>query len=294
MLRLMSLCIPAGWRVYIWGLAYWGWLQSAAGWSWRPRRLWPSRHRQAPPFPDEVNREWKRLPLNRQAVFRHSPPTCPQSQSHRRSSFHRCPEEADLHLADIEWALALCVWCWQFGRKMHVQCYHQAHGPVYEVEVQVVQFKVTERLLTVLPHHGLLVVSAPQLRNNNKQWGSQRHYLTSRGRFTNDTRLSTHLTDDEEILPSHHAILDHGLNTFSHLCLILVDKRSVDVPVTGWNGRFHRFCDFAWGRLSRQAIVDVTQFPKRSTSMKLQQNRRQDATSDAFRALACGEALWRH
>lgn len=59
-----------------------------------------------------------------------------------------------------------------------------------------------------------------------------------------------HLAHDEEVLPFDHAILDHGVNALSHLCLVLVDKRSIDVPVAGWDGCFHCLRHFAWGRLT--------------------------------------------
>lgn len=59
--------------------------------------------------------------------------------------------------------------CWQFYRKKHFHCYLQAHGPVDEIEVQVVQFKITESLLTALLYHGLLVEGGPQLQNEAKK-----------------------------------------------------------------------------------------------------------------------------
>ncbi len=59
-----------------------------------------------------------------------------------------------------------------------------------------------------------------------------------------------HLANNEKILSLGHAILDRGPNALSHLGLVLVDKRSINVPVTRWDGRFHRLCDLARGRLT--------------------------------------------
>lgn len=39
----------------------------------------------------------------------------------------------------------------------------QTHGPMHQIEVQVVHFKITESLLTALSHQGLLMESGPQL-----------------------------------------------------------------------------------------------------------------------------------
>ncbi len=64
------------------------------------------------------------------------------------------------------------------------------------------------------------------------------------------TQPTTDLADNEKILSLHHAFLNHGVNTLSHLCFITVGKRSVDVPVTCSDGFFHRLCDFSWGRLT--------------------------------------------
>lgn len=61
-----------------------------------------------------------------------------------------------------------------------------------------------------------------------------------------------HLANNEEILPFDHAVLDHSPHTFSHLFLVAVDKRSINVPVTGGDGCLHRLCDLARGRLTHR------------------------------------------
>lgn len=63
---------------------------------------------------------------------------------------------------------------------------------------------------------------------------------------------TTHLANNEKILPLDHSILDHVLNTLSHLCLVLVDKRPIDVPVPGRDGCFHRVCN-----LARRRLIDI-------------------------------------
>lgn len=60
-----------------------------------------------------------------------------------------------------------------------------------------------------------------------------------------------HLANNEKILSLNSAILDHGPDSLSHLGLVLVDKCSINVPVTCWDGCFHRLCDLAWGRLRK-------------------------------------------
>lgn len=70
------------------------------------------------------------------------------------------------------------------------------------------------------------------------------------------TSPTAHLANNEKILPLDHAILDHGMDALSHLRLVLVDKRSINVPVTRWDGRFHRRCDLAGGRLTHTRMVN--------------------------------------
>lgn len=65
--------------------------------------------------------------------------------------------------------------------------------------------------------------------------------------FTHFT--TTHLANYEKILSLDDATLDHGVNTLSHLCLVLVDVRSIDVPVTRRDCCFHSFCNLTSGRL---------------------------------------------
>lgn len=60
--------------------------------------------------------------------------------------------------------IGIVLGCRQFYR-----CYLQAHGPVDEIEVQVVQSKITESLLTALLYHGLFVESGPQLKMKQRR-----------------------------------------------------------------------------------------------------------------------------
>lgn len=47
------------------------------------------------------------------------------------------------------------------------------------------------------------------------------------------------LTDDEELLPLHHSLVNHGLNSSPDFRFVLVHVGRVDVPVPGTDGRLH-------------------------------------------------------
>lgn len=66
------------------------------------------------------------------------------------------------------------------------------------------------------------------------------------------TAPTTHFANNEKILSLDHAVLDHGLDPLSHLPLVLVDIRSINVPVTRWDGSFYCLCDLARGRLAER------------------------------------------
>lgn len=71
---------------------------------------------------------------------------------------------------------------------MRFQCYLHAYGPVDQIEVQVVQFKITEGLLTALPHHRLFVVSAPQLQKKKGNEEANVNIQVPEAAFTNKVR----------------------------------------------------------------------------------------------------------
>ena len=95
----------------------------------------------------------------------------------------------------------------------------EAHGPVDEVEVQVVQLQVAERLLAGTFHQVLVVIRVPQL------------------------------ADDEEALMLHHLLLQLCLEGQTHLILVLVHVGTVNVTVPKVNRHIHSLHHFAWREL---------------------------------------------
>ena len=92
----------------------------------------------------------------------------------------------------------------------------EAHGPVDEVEVQVIQLQVAERLLAGSFHRVLVVICAPQL------------------------------ADDEEVLIFHNLLLQLHVEGQTHLILILVHVGTVNVTVPRVNRHLHSLCHFTW------------------------------------------------
>ena len=92
----------------------------------------------------------------------------------------------------------------------------EAHGPVDEVEVQVIQLQVAERLLAGSFHQVLVVIRAPQL------------------------------ADDEEVLTFYNLLLQLGMGGQTHLILILVRVGTVNVTVPKVSHHLHSLCHFAW------------------------------------------------
>lgn len=56
----------------------------------------------------------------------------------------------------------------QYSHKQQGLTHLETHGPMYQIEVQVVHFKITESLFTALSHQGLLVESGPQLLDDRE------------------------------------------------------------------------------------------------------------------------------
>ena len=92
----------------------------------------------------------------------------------------------------------------------------EAHGPVDEVEVQVIQLQVAERLLAGFFHQILVVLCASQLANN------------------------------EEVLKFHSLLLQLRGEGQTHLILILLHVGTVNVTVPRVNRHLHSLCHFAW------------------------------------------------
>jgi hypothetical protein len=58
-----------------------------------------------------------------------------------------------------------------------------------------------------------------------------------------------YLADNEEVLPLHSLLFDLLLDGFSHLILVAIGIRAVDMAIPSVNGRLHSFFDLVWGRL---------------------------------------------
>lgn len=64
--------------------------------------------------------------------------------------------------------------------------------------------------------------------------------------------VETYLTDDEQVLASHHTLLDLALDPIPDLTLIVVQVSAVEVPVSGVDGQFHRLRHLSWSRLQKE------------------------------------------
>ena len=62
----------------------------------------------------------------------------------------------------------------------------------------------------------------------------------------------SYLTDDEQVLPLYHALVDLALDPGSNLTLIVVQVRTVKVPISHIYCHFHCLRHIPWSRLQNE------------------------------------------
>lgn len=147
-------------------------------------------------------------------------------------------------LVHISWAL-LCSCKWLCYLWCHIPWSPWANGPGRGLSSPILdRWGSSHRPAWPRTSDGTCTTATTQAGIVKKQ--KQKHFFF----LANTHILHTDLAHDEKFLSFDHGLFHHGLDTFSHLYLVQVDKCSVNVTVTSSNG-----CLYRCGHLARLRLV---------------------------------------
>ena len=139
------------------------------------------------------------------------------------------------------------------------------------------------------PVHGAPQVLSPGFKYRWSQLLQRRQENPTHAVPTVSGPLSLHgksyLADNKQVLPSHHALLDLGLDSHSDLILVVVHGCTVHVAVAHIYRHFYSLCYLPWNCLQDKESATWTQDPPPPTTPVHSRTQSQQAIKSEFTEL---------